>query len=281
MLTNCLKMDIVKIQALIAQGKLIDLSSTDPANVYLQLGVYQFPNSRKSSGDANSYASYAISLQELLGYNQVQDESVNLVKRNILNFVGPGVVSYDDPVNNKTVVFVPGAAFGSAGLFAQTANSVPIANTTVLGNLLGTGVGTLSVPPNGFQVGDSFHLKVSGVMSSKNNDDLTITLRSNGIILASTGLINLPQTTNKVWELEVDFTIRAVGAAGVANINTNGQFIYNKDAALAVEGVGFNSINNTTFDTTILNTLEVDAQWAQADLQNSIVSTNCSLFKTY
>lgn len=274
-------MDIVKIQSLIAQGRVIDLSSTDPNSVYLQLGVYQAPNSRKSSGDFNTYAPYVISLQDLIGYNQVQDEGIDLVKRNVLNFVGPGVVSFDDPINNKTVVFVPGAAFGSAGLFAQTADSTPIANTLVLGNLLGTGVGTLSVPPNGFQVGDSFHLKISGLISSKNNDDITITLRSNGLILASTGLINLPQTTNKVWELEVDFTIRNIGAAGVANINTNGQFIYNKDASLAVEGIGFSSTNNTTFDTTILNTLEIDAQWAQADLQNSIFSSNCSLFKTY
>lgn len=274
-------MDIVKIQSLIAQGRVIDLSSTDPNSVYLQLGVYQAPNSRKSSGDFNTYAPYVISLQDLIGYNQVQDEGIDLVKRNVLNFVGPGVVSFDDPINNKTVVFVPGAAFGSAGLFAQTADSTPIANTLVLGNLLGTGVGTLSVPPNGFQVGDSFHLKVSGLISSKNNDDITITLRSNGVVLASTGLINLPQTTNKVWELEVDFTIRNIGAAGVANINTNGQFIYNKNASLAVEGIGFSSTNNTTFDTTILNTLEVDAQWAQADLQNSIFSSNCSLFKTY
>lgn len=232
-------MDIVKIQALIAQGRVIDLSSTDPNNVYLQVGVYQAPNSRKSSGDPNTYAPYVISLQDL------------------------------------------SAAFASAGLFAQTADSTPIANTLVLGSLLGTGVGTLSVPANGFQVGDSFHLKVSGLISSKNNDDITITIRSNSVILATTGLINLPQTTNKVWELEVDFTIRAIGAAGVANLNTNGQFIYNKDAANAVEGVGFSSINNTTFDTTILNTLEVDAQWGQADLQNSIYSANCSLFKTY
>jgi len=47
-------MDIVKIQSLIAQGRIIDLSSTDPSSVYLQLGVYQAPNSRLSSGDAIS-----------------------------------------------------------------------------------------------------------------------------------------------------------------------------------------------------------------------------------
>jgi hypothetical protein len=211
----------------------------------------------------------------LVGYNTIQNQGISLAQRTILNFVGNAVIATDG--GTKTIVTIN----ANKGFFAQTANSTPVTNTLLLGNLLGTGVGTLSVPANAFQVGDSFHLKVSGLMSSRNNDDLTITVRSNGVILATTGFINLPQTTNKVWELEVDFTIRSIGGAGLANINTNGQFIYNKDAALSVEGIGFNSINNTTFDTTITNTLELDAQWAQANPQNSIYSSNCTLFKSY
>lgn len=99
-------MDIVKIQALIAQGKLIDLSSVDPADIYLQLGVYQSPNSRKSSGDANVYAPYAISLQNLLGYNQVQEEGTNLHKRRTLNFIGSTVTAADDAANDRTNITV-------------------------------------------------------------------------------------------------------------------------------------------------------------------------------
>jgi len=275
-------MDIFNIQAKKALGQILNLTDLDPDNTWLQIGVYSKSNAMKGIS-SNLYPAYIIKVSDFLntGYYSIEDEGVSLPKQHIIDFVGPGVSSYDDPLNNKTVVFVPAAAYGSAGLFAQIANSTPITNTITLGNLLGSGVGTLSVPPNSFQVGDSFHLKASGIMSSKNNNDITITIRSNGNILASTGSINLPQTTNKVWELEADFTIRTIGATGVANINTNGQFIYNKDANLAVEGIGFNSTNNTTFDTTILNTLEVDAQWAQADPLDSIYSSNCTLFKTY
>ncbi len=42
------------------------------------------------------------------------------------------------------------------GLFAQTGNSTIISGTTVESTLINGGVGTLSVPANGFQVGDSF-----------------------------------------------------------------------------------------------------------------------------
>ena len=99
-------MDIVKIQALIAQGKLIDLSSVNPDTTYLQLGVYQSPNSRKSSGDANTYAPFVISLTDILGYNQIQEEGTNLLKRNTINFIGPTITAADDPVHNRTNVTV-------------------------------------------------------------------------------------------------------------------------------------------------------------------------------
>jgi len=202
-------MDIFNIQAKKALGQILNLTDLDPDNTWLQIGVYSKSNAMKGIS-SNLYPAYIIKVSDFLntGYYSIEDEGVSLPKQHIIDFVGPGVSSYDDPLNNKTVVFVPAAAYGSAGLFAQIANSTPITNTITLGNLLGSGVGTLSVPPNSFQVGDSFHLKASGIMSSKNNNDITITIRSNGNILASTGSINLPQTTNKVWELEADFTIK-------------------------------------------------------------------------
>ena len=42
------------------------------------------------------------------GYDQIQDEGVNLVKRQILNFIGPGVEAVDDAPNLRTNVRVKG-----------------------------------------------------------------------------------------------------------------------------------------------------------------------------
>ena len=41
-----------------------------------------------------------------------------------------------------------------SGLYAQTALGTAITNTIVETSLIGAGVGTLSVPPNTFKVGD-------------------------------------------------------------------------------------------------------------------------------
>lgn len=158
------------------------------------------------------------------------------------------------------------------GLFAQTTASIPVANTITESSLIGTGVGYLSVPANGFQIGDSFHAKLIGNISSANNNNIQIRIKSNGILLADTGIITLPNTTNRHWEINVYFTIQNIGGPGVASIASGGIFSYVKNASTAFEGANFNSVNNTTFDTTINNTLEITAQWGSANPSNSIYS---------
>lgn len=156
------------------------------------------------------------------------------------------------------------------GLFAQTANGTTVTATNVETSALGTGVGSLSVPANGFQVGDSFVLHLTGTVSAANNETLTIKLKSGSTVLASSGAITLPVLTSKKWNLDAHFTIRATGAAGVAALMTSGAFTYNQNTGNTVDGVDFESLNNTTFDTTASNTLSVTVQWGSNNATNSI-----------
>ena len=169
----------------------------------------------------------------------------------------------------------------TGGLYAQTALGTAITNTTTETSMVGTGVGSLSVPPNFFKVGDSFAAKMCGNLSSESNEDLYIRIESNGNDIADPGFIKLNLTTNKFFELMIDFTITKIGAAGVAELFVNGQFSYNKNANTNIDGRNFALINNTTFDTTVLNTLTITAQWASAKIGNSIQSQNFVLNKTY
>mgnify|MGYP003603854125 CR=1 FL=1 len=166
-------------------------------------------------------------------------------------------------------------------LYAQTNSSTPITNTTVETSLLDGGEGTLSVPANMFKVGDSFRAVLTGHISSVNNHKLRIRVKSGLVILADTIDLTLPATTNKNWRLEIDFTIRKTGIPGNAAIVSGGTFVYSKDASNAFEGAGFSVLNNTTFDTTVNNTLSITAQWNTADPGDSIYSDIFTLNKTY
>jgi hypothetical protein len=170
----------------------------------------------------------------------------------------------------------------SYGLFAQTANSTIITNTTVESSLINGGVGTLTVPANGFSVGDSFRAVFGGVMNADNNQTIRIRMRTGSVLLLDSGLQNLGSAViDDVWSLNVDFTIRQIGAAGVASIVSLGSFHYTKTNNASVQGFGFNVVNNTTFDTTISNVLNVTAQWGSANTSNNIYSDIFVLNKTY
>lgn len=182
-------------------------------------------------------------------------------------------------VANAVAPLIPPS--GNFGLYTQTNSSTPVTNTTVETSLLDGGLGTLSVPANGFQVGDSFHAVGTGHISSVNNHTLRIRIKTGSVILADTGLLIMAGSTAKHWKLDVNFTIRAIGGPGTAEIVTGGIFFYTKDASNAFEGTNFSTEVSTGFDTTILNTLSVTAEWNTASTGDSIYSELFTLNKTY
>ena len=170
----------------------------------------------------------------------------------------------------------------SGSLFAQTGNSTIISGTTVESTLINGGVGTLSVPANGFQIGDSFRLVFGGVVNAENNQTIRIRTKTGAVTLLDSGVQNLGSSVvDDVWSLNVDFTIRQIGTAGVASIVSLGSFHYTKTNNASVQGFGFNVVNNTTFNTTINNTLDVTVQWGSNAAGNSIYSDIFVLNKTY
>ena len=171
------------------------------------------------------------------------------------------------------------------GLYAQTADSTPITGTTVETSLINGGVGTLTVGPNQFAVGDSFRADLAGVMNAANNQTLRIRLKAGtagSVLLFDSGVQGLTSAiTNDIWTLSINFTVRQIGAAGVASIVSLGQFQYAKTNNGAVEGFSFNAVNNTTFDTTVSNTLNITVQWGSNNVNNSIYSDVFVLNKIY
>ena len=167
------------------------------------------------------------------------------------------------------------------GLFAQTANSTPVTNTVVETSLINGGVGTLSVPANGFSVGNSFVAVMAGILNVTNNQTIRIKVKTGSIILLDSGAQPITNITNNVFSLNVNFTIRQLGTAGVASIVSLGTFHYVKTVNGVIEGFSFNVVNNTTFDTTISNTLDITVQWGAASTGNSIYSDIFILNKTY
>jgi hypothetical protein len=191
---------------------------------------------------------------------------------------GTTITGDGTPASPLQANFIPTTNYG---LFAQTENSIPVTATINERSLVGVGVGTLSVPANTFKVGDSFVARINGHISCVGTAEIEIRIKSGSVLLADTGIIALDLTTNKHWGMEINFTIRTLGIAGVGSIASGGLFSYIKNAGFNFEGTNFSLVNNTDFDTTVLNQLEVTAQWNTADVKNIIYSELFILNKIY
>lgn len=167
------------------------------------------------------------------------------------------------------------------GLFSQTGNSVTVSGTTSETTIVGNGSGSLSVPANGFSIGDSFSVKMFGDVGAQNGNTLTIQIKNGSVILGTTGAISMPSVTNSHFNLDIGFTIRSVGSAGIASISSSGFFTFTQNASGSLEAASFSTLNNTTFDTTIPNTLDITAQFSSTNASNFIYSEFLVLNKTY
>lgn len=171
---------------------------------------------------------------------------------------------------------------GLPGLFAQITDSAPVTNTTVETTIIGSGVGALTVPANGFSIGDSFICLLDGLVTCGSAATLQIRIKTlTGVLLADTGIISMAAATTKPWIMNLYFTVRTTGTAGTASVSSGGLFSYIRNGGTQFEGYVLSNVNNTTFNTTINNTLVVTAQWGTASTGSSILSRNFTLTRAY
>ena len=227
-------------------------------------------------GWRSTKATLGTGVQSVSGLNTDNTDPVNPIVK--ISVDGTTITGLGTPASPLQANFIPATNYG---LYAQTSNSVPVTATLLEGSLIGAGIGTLSVPANSFQVGDSFVAKLFGHITCIGTATIHIRIKSGSVLLADTGIIALDVTTNKHWNIEVNFTIRSLGNASVGSIVSAGLFSYIKNSGLNFEGANFVFLNNTTFDTTILNTLNITAQWNTNNAGNSIYSDIFILNKVY
>lgn len=187
---------------------------------------------------------------------------------------------------NYTTSKISGASLMNAfkcGVYSQTTEGTDKTGTTYQSILSGTGVGSLSVPANSFAVGDTYHADLCGIMSSVNNDDISIQINAgptSAITLLGLNQV-LKSATDKVFTLKIKFVVRAIGAAGVAQMATYAEFMYNDDASNKSETFVFYNENPTTFDTTTANVLDILVKYNSANAGNKSRSELFTIHKAY
>jgi hypothetical protein len=158
------------------------------------------------------------------------------------------------------------------GLFSQTSIKT-VVNTNVETSLIGSGVGSLSVPAGYFQNGYSILYKTGGIFrDSANGQLIRFRLRNSGVLFDSGILVLSNVNTLRGWNIECQFTYYD------GNIISNFNFSYtdgNNDS-FGFTNQGTNPINNL-----VSNSLSFTVQWSTANANNTITSNYGILTKLF
>jgi hypothetical protein len=250
----------------------------DESTILPQRSTLKFVGTGVTASDAGGET--VVTIPTPPAYTTIQEEGTNLTQQPIIDFQGTGVTATNG--SGKTIVTIPGnVPSTSYGLYAQTVTG-PSVTGIAEQSIIGAGVGTLSVPANAFSIGDSFTTALDGIISSISSATIHIHIKTvAGAILADTGVVSLAAATNKSWTLNLYFTVRTLGGAGVASISSGGLFSYIRNGGTNYEGFVLSTINTTTFDTTINNELVITAMFNTGNAGNTIKSYNFTLQKVY
>ncbi len=200
----------------------------------------------------------------------------------IVNYdIVPSGVTYSIPFSALTSQFNPTPVFQPVyGLFSQTGDSATVSGTSEQ-TIVNGGVGTLSIPANGFTPGDTFRTTIKGHFSSA-NDSSQIRVKADSVVLADSGAFTLNTGGDEVLiSIELYFVILSVGGAGTASILTKGELTTIKSSNFTMQGYAFESLNDTTFDTTTTNELNITWQFGDTNASTYINTDVLTLVKVY
>ena len=162
-------------------------------------------------------------------------------------------------------------------IFTQTASKT-VTNTVTETSIVGTGVGTLTLPANFFVAGKTIRLRIGGIYSTPvaATPSVLIKVKYGSTVIATvttTGLLS--GATNLEFDGEVLITCRTTGSSGTVMTHGDIQYATGVAGTIAVDPLN-NAGATTTINTTTSNLLDVTVTWDTATtsrIVTSIVST--------
>lgn len=161
-------------------------------------------------------------------------------------------------------------------LFKQTADKT-IASTNVETTLIGTGLGSVTIPANSLAVGDMISVEMRGYFSRTVG---TITFRSKlGGTTQASSAITPSTSTNGLFIISIMITIRSIGAGGTAIAQGYVQNYASASPQAATTNAFTPQTATFAINTTADQAYDLTSQWSTSSAGNAITSTNFILIQ--
>lgn len=159
-------------------------------------------------------------------------------------------------------------------VFTQTADKT-VTNTVTETSIIGSGVGTMTIPANYFQIGKTLRLRVGGIYSTPiaSTPSVLIKVKLSATTIATvttTGLLS--GASNLEFDGEVAITCRSTGASGTVMVHGDIEYATGVGGTISVDPL--NNVGATTvIDTTASKLLDVTVTWDTNTTTRIIKST--------
>jgi len=178
---------------------------------------------------------------------------------------------WHDSTQKEIITYLNGIRGGLVRTLYEATATATVASTVTETTLIGSGVGTVTLPANFFLAGNSVRIRATGVYSTKAATAGTLRIRikkGTTVLLGTTAQTVTDNLTARVWELNATITAKS-GTAVIEN--TKVRLSTSATAEQAWE------MNNGTTAVTIGSTseaLNLTAEWGTSDASNTISCTN-------
>lgn len=153
-------------------------------------------------------------------------------------------------------------------------------NTAAENSIVGTGVGSLTLPANYYSgAGKALYVTASGYYGNTGTPTLNIKLKHGSTVLAQTGAITTSTgATNWAWHFRGVVTCRSTGASGTVDIQ--GEFIIQTLASGTSSAAIYSMVNTSavTIDTTVTQAVDLTETWGTANSLNTITGASFAMY---
>lgn len=166
------------------------------------------------------------------------------------------------------------------GLFSQTADAT-VANTITETSIIGTGIGSVTLPANALTVGKVINVLGGGIFSTTGlTPSLTVKVKLGSTVLATVAISDLlGSATGAPFQFNLMIVPRSTGVSGSVQITGNINY-----SSTTLTGRGFARLDNggtaITVDTTISQAFDATGTWSAASASNSVITKNVTLEAT-
>lgn len=185
---------------------------------------------------------------------------------------------WNDSTQKADIAFIDGIKQSRVGcIFTQTAD-VTVASTASETTLIGTGVGTVTLPANFFTVGKTIRIGANGHYGTANPaGTLQIKVKlGTTVILDTTASTMSNGLSNLAWTIaETVITCRTTGATGTVMGQGYAEFS-TTHTATTIDDFTPNT-TAITIDTTASQAISITAQWGTSSASNTITATNVTI----